>query len=159
MGTGPGARTGEGKPGTTMGTAMGSTMGRAARAAVLGLGVAALAVAALTVGGCEWFEAQPETNLPPETALVSCAPAAGVLAGGAVTLRWTGSDIDGQVEGYQWSYDQLGWADIAADSLVIEAVTVGDHTFRVRAIDNRQEADPDPAVCTFAAVIGSANGL
>jgi thiol-disulfide isomerase/thioredoxin len=110
-----------------------------------------LSILLLAVPGCDWFEAQPEENLPPQTTLISCGPAGGVLAGGDVTLRWTGTDVDGEITSYQWSYDQLDWEDTDAESTVIEDIALGNHTFEVRAVDNAQDADPDPAHCAFAA--------
>jgi thiol-disulfide isomerase/thioredoxin len=121
------------------------------RALVALVGLAGLGILLLTAIGCDWFEAQPEVDLPPETALTSCGPAGGVLAGSAATFKWTGSDIDGQVIGYQWSYDQPDWVDTDAESTVIEDIALGNHTFEVRAIDDKGEADPDPAHCAFAA--------
>jgi hypothetical protein len=74
-----------------------------------------------------------------------------VLAGGSATVAWTGSDIDGAVASYEYSYDEADWVSTPEDSLVIEGVTLGPHAFRVRAIDDDGQADPEPAECPFVA--------
>lgn len=116
----------------------------------IGMGIGGLVLALLWVAGCDWFEAQPEENRPPTTWILRCG-AGGVIAGGSVTLAWTGSDIDGIVTSYQYSYDSPDWVSTPDDSLVIESVTLGEHTFKVRAVDDKGEADPDPDECRFVA--------
>jgi hypothetical protein len=101
--------------------------------------------------GCDWFEGQPEANLPPETELLACAPADGVTEGDDVRFVWTGTDIDGHVVGYDLSYDGGQWEATSKDSAVISDVTPGSHTFEVRAVDDDGDVDPDPAVCSFTA--------
>ena len=100
--------------------------------------------------GCDWFEAQPEANLPPDTEFVRCA-AQGVVEGTDVTLVWDGSDIDGRVTGFEVSYDSGAWEPTALDSMTVSAVTLGEHVFRVRSVDNDGEVDPEPAECSFTA--------
>ena len=99
---------------------------------------------------CDWFEEQLESNLPPETSIVrGCDEGGGFVAGENLTFVWTGTDVDGTVPLFQWSLDKVGWVETTADSTVIEAISVGSHIFSVRAVDNKGEADPDPAECTF----------
>ena len=115
------------------------------------MGIGGTILVVLCVAGCDWFEAQPEENLPPETELVQCGAVGGVNSGGNVKFVWTGSDIDGSVISYQYSYDDLDWVSTPDDSTVIESVALGSHTFEVRAVDDKGEADPDPAKCAFVA--------
>lgn len=124
--------------------------GRPRAAAVVSL-LAFSALLGAVIAGCDWFEAQPDVNLPPETVILRCGPPGGVIAGGDVTLVFAGEDFDGYVAGYQYSYDKLGWMDAVAESAVITNVAAGNHTFEVRAYDNRTDVDPSPASCTFAA--------
>ncbi|MFZ1947929.1 MAG: hypothetical protein WAW06_10330 [bacterium] len=109
--------------------------------AVLAAGIAALAAA----GGCDWFEAQPEENWPPETELTAAPPEYGAIRGQDVTFAWAGSDLDGQVVSYEWAYDNLAgpeWVPTAETSVVIEDVTLGDHYFQVRGVDDRGALGP-----------------
>lgn len=103
-----------------------------------------LAVAA----GCDWFENPVESNLPPDTEILDCAPT-GARVGDDLWLDWNGHDPDGMIEGYEWSYDDGPWVRGEAGSILIEDVTLGRHVFKVRAIDEDGVADPTPAVCTF----------
>ena len=112
--------------------------------------VSALSLVILSGTTCDWFEEQPETNLPPETTLVrGCDEGGGFVAGENITFVWTGTDVDGVVAFFQWSLDKSGWVETTADSTVIEDIALGAHTFSVRAADDKGEADPDPAECTF----------
>jgi hypothetical protein len=111
----------------------------------LAAGLATGLAIVLATGGCDWFEAQPEQNLPPETALTERPPAYGLIRGQDVTFAWGGSDLDGEVAGYEWAYDNVGnpeWIATAENSVVVEDVALGDHWFQVRAVDDRGEADP-----------------
>lgn len=117
-------------------------------AAVLVVGLAMM----LVVGGCDWFEAQPEQNLPPETVLAESPPEYGVIRGQDVSFAWTGSDLDGQVAGYEWAYDNVAspeWVPTTQNSVVIADVTLGDHYFQVRAVDDKGESDPVHEPCFF----------
>jgi hypothetical protein len=115
--------------------------------------VAVLMLGLLVLAGCDWFEAQPETNLPPDTLLTECASGQAVTEGDDVTFAWTATDIDGRVTGFEVSYDGDLWEPTGLDSMTVTAVTRGEHTFRVRAVDDDGEADPDPATCDFTASI------
>lgn len=106
-------------------------------------------------GGCDWFAAPTEVNVAPSTSIVTCP--SGVTAGDDVTVEWTGSDIDGEVVEYRWSFDDTATGATGETSLLIEGVSEGAHRFEVAAVDNDGEADPTPAVCEFTA--SSAAGL
>jgi hypothetical protein len=110
-------------------------------------------VAALLVaigGGCDWFEEQPQSNLPPTTEFVDCPSGRAVNEGDDITFVWTGFDVDGTVIGYRWSYDGDPWAATADNSVTIEDVAPGEHSLRVVAVDDDHASDPDTAECTFS---------
>jgi hypothetical protein len=117
-----------------------------ARMTVMPLALAFLA-------GCDWFEAQPEANLPPETEILHCGMVEEVVAGDDVTFTWTGTDIDGRVVKFEISYDGAPWEVTSLDSVLVSDVAQGEHEFRVRAVDDDGEVDPDPAVCSFTATV------
>jgi hypothetical protein len=102
------------------------------------------------LSGCDWFEAQPEANLPPDTEIVRCV-SQGVVEGADVTFVWDGSDVDGRVTRFEVSYDGGEWETTALDSMTVAGVTLGGHIFRVRSVDNEGEVDPEPAECSFTA--------
>ena len=83
-------------------------------AGTLATTVAALAAAAL-VGGCDWFDDPVAANLPPRTALTDCPSGRDVQAGDDVTISWTGTDDDGEVVGYEWSYGSEAGADTSRE--------------------------------------------
>lgn len=100
-------------------------------------------------GGCDWFAAPMEANLTPSTSIVTCP--SDVTAGDDVTVEWTGSDIDGTVGEYRWSFDDTTSGSTEETSLLLSDVAEGDHRFEVAAVDNDGDADPTPAVCEFTA--------
>ncbi len=113
---------------------------------------AATFVALLSVagsGGCDWFNEPIEANLAPETVMETCPEH--VTAGDDVTIEWGGSDIDGTVVEYQWTYDDTISDATSQTSIVIEEVAESVHLFQVAAVDDDGEADPTPARCEFAA--------
>jgi hypothetical protein len=120
-------------------------------------GVAAFALLATLVGGCDWFDDPVEANLEPDTTMESCPSAGEVTAGQDVTLAWAGSDVDGAVVGYRWALDDTITGETESSSIVIEDVAEGSHVFQVSAVDNKGDVDPTPAVCEFTA--GTAGGL
>ncbi len=105
----------------------------------------------LLTEGCDWFEEQVAGNLPPTTELVTCPPAE-VDAGEGVLFEWTSEDVDGVVVGYEWSFDGAPWVATEEQSVVVEAVEQGEHSFVVRAVDDAGAVDPAPPGCDFAAV-------
>ena len=60
------------------------------------------------LGGCDWFAEPEETNFPPETTIIGC-PDHSLSPSDSVTIRWIGTDEDGYVSGYEWSYDGADW--------------------------------------------------
>ncbi len=97
-------------------------------------------------------------NRAPETTLTARGSP---IAGGArqVLLQWIGSDEDGSVDHYLVRLDTLDWHEVTRTesifafpgrtrrpSLVDEEET---HSFTVKAVDDRGEEDPTPAVIWF----------
>lgn len=67
-----------------------------------------------------------------------------------VRMSWFGTDLDGFVEGYEFSLDNLNWTyTTIQDSIFIFPLEAGQDTtdvdFYVRAIDNEGLTDPTPA--------------
>lgn len=100
-------------------------------------------------GGCDWFNDPLQANLAPSTTMVTCP--SDVTAGDDVAVEWNGSDIDGAVVEYHWSFDERTTGTTPETSLLLEDVTAGSHTFEVAAVDDDGDADPTPAVCEFTA--------
>jgi len=103
------------------------------------------------MAGCDWFDDPVEANLAPNTQLLECEAAQEVVEGDDVRFVWTGSDIDGDVAGWEWSYDDGEWEPTGNDTIEIAEVAKGAHTFRVRAVDDDGDVDPSPAECSFTA--------
>ncbi|MEA3408910.1 MAG: PKD domain-containing protein [Candidatus Eisenbacteria bacterium] len=117
-------------------------------------GIAIVAVIALAMaGGCDWFNDPSQINLPPETTITAC-PSSLVPPGDDVTIEWEGSDPDGQVVEYQWTFDDTLGGTTEETSMLIEAVEEGTYTFTVASVDNDGDVDASPAECTFAASLG-----
>ncbi len=93
-----------------------------------------------------------EANLAPSTEITACP--SGVTVGDDVTFEWSGTDIDGTVVEYSWSFDDTTTGSTEETSLVVYDVAEGDHRFEVAAIDNDGDADTTPAVCEFTASAG-----
>jgi hypothetical protein len=106
---------------------------------------------------CDWFEDPVESNVPPDTNLRECASGTEVSEGQDVTFEWAGSDIDGTVRAYDYSYDSSDWTRTTHDSVTVTDVALGEHSFRVRAVDDDGDFDPTPAECSFA--VGAAGRL
>jgi hypothetical protein len=120
----------------------------------LGAFAAGALVAALSYGGCDWFNSPEEANLAPDTFMEVCPSDGGdVVAGDDVTVEWGASDIDGSVVRYEWAYDDTS-GSTTGTSMVLEDVAAGDHAFEVAAVDNDGDADATPAVCEFTASEG-----
>ena len=110
-------------------------------------------VAFALAGGCDWFNDPSQINLPPETTMTAC-PSSLVPPGDDVTIEWEGSDPDGYVVEYRWTFDDtLGGTTTETDTLII-GVEEGTHTFTVASVDNDGEVDASPAECTFTASLG-----
>jgi len=117
-------------------------------------GIATVAVVALAMaGGCDWFNDPSQINLPPDTTITSC-PSPLVPPGDDVTIEWEGSDPDGQVVDYQWTFDDTLGGTTVETSMLFEEVEEGTHTFTVASVDNDGEVDASPAECAFTASLG-----
>ncbi|MCK4679694.1 hypothetical protein KAT82_01080 [bacterium] len=115
--------------------------------------VAIVALVAFAIaGGCDWFNDPSQINLPPETTITSC-PSPLVPPGDDVTIEWEGSDPDGQVVEYQWTFDDTLGGTTTETSMLIEEVEEGAHTFTVASVDNDGEVG-SPAECRFTASFG-----
>jgi hypothetical protein len=101
--------------------------------------------------GCDWFSGPVSENLAPDTTLLECASETSVTEGEDAEFRWEGEDVDGLVAGYEYSYDDGPWVSTAERAVVIEGISLGIHTFRVRSVDDGGAADPTPAFCEFSA--------
>jgi hypothetical protein len=111
----------------------------------------AMLMAAAVLAGCDWFDEPVEVNLPPETQLLGCGASQGVTEGDDVRFVWSGIDIDGYVSGFEVSFDGGPWQVTTSESLTVSDISLGDHKFEVRAVDNDGDVDPDPAECAFTA--------
>jgi len=100
-------------------------------------------------GGCDWFGDPLEANLAPTTTMVTCPGEIG--AGDDALIEWEGSDIDGAVVEYRWSYDERSTGTTTETTMTFESVTEGDHVFEVRAVDDDGDEDVSPAICEFLA--------
>ncbi len=109
-------------------------------------------VAFAMAGGCDWFNDPSQINLPPETTITAC-PSSLVPPGDDVTIAWEGSDPDGQVVEYQWTFDDTLGGTTTETSMLIEGVEEGTHTFTVASVDNDGEVG-SPAECEFTASLG-----
>lgn len=125
------------------------------RILLLGAAVVALAFSA---GGCDWFDDPVEANLPPDT-ILEIYPSAGELEpGDDAHFQWRGFDPDGDVVGYEWSFDDTLFANATtAETLLIRDVAEGEYTFAVRSVDDDGDVDPEPASASFA--VASGQGL
>jgi hypothetical protein len=86
-------------------------------------------------------------NSPPDTEITQ-APNATASARDAY-FEWTGTDIDGTVISYGYRLDQGEWVNTTSSNLTLFDLSSGNHTFQVRAIDNRGATDPTPAQANF----------
>lgn len=109
---------------------------------------------ALTMLGCA--KDDPVENLPPETSIwVSSINLSGEdRLQSQVRLFWNGNDQDGFVEYYEISLDGISWSKtFSTDSVFNFALSTGqdsvDKVFHVRAVDNENTPDPEPARLTI----------
>ncbi len=114
--------------------------------AILGLSFCAL----IFFNGCKKDDLKD--NLAPET--ITAVEAFNLTGenrlNSLVTLRWYGTDPDGYVIGYEFSFDQETWYFTEnQDSTFLFSITAGSDTldidFYIRAIDNEYKADASPA--------------
>lgn len=117
-------------------------------------------VAAALLAGCgRESPALVAQNIPPDTALELVADACDTTSL-TVHLRWSGSDVDGEVAHYWTRWDSLEWVKVAATEGVYvlsradtsgQELGAGRHTFAVKAVDDRGAEDPEPAAVSFTA--------
>lgn len=121
----------------------------------------ALVVLSLIYPACRKKSDETRVNLPPETYLEvdTIVRSGDNRLTSSVRLRWSGSDADGFVKGYQivWGSVAASDADWANARLLTNtdstflfgfpegAIDTTDIVFSVRAVDNRNQADPNPA--------------
>jgi hypothetical protein len=122
------------------------------RALVIVLAATALSVSCSDTG----LNGVRKDNLPPRTYLSveSINRPDDNRLNSQVRVRWWGDDPDGYITGYEFSLQNGAWQHTTkTDSLFILPIPVGsdraDVNFRVRAIDNADVRDPNPAVITF----------
>ena len=79
-------------------------------------------------------------NVMPTLAISS--PTSGSYTGlTSTTVVWTGSDALSGVQGYQYSLDGAAWSSLSmSTSQAFSGLIEGDHTVRIRAIDNAQNS-------------------
>ena len=106
------------------------------------------------LSSCE--DSQPAPNQPPDTRLsVDTIKLSGEnRLQSTVTLKWSGTDQDGFVKGYEYRFADRDWEFVTTtDSTFRFLVEEGDQTrdirFEVRAIDNKDARDPSPASLTI----------
>lgn len=124
----------------------------------------ALIISGLSIaltGGCAKEKELNSPNLPPET-YIAIADSVRNPTVYMLTVDWWGDDKDGEVMGfeYRWKTDpqepccpvDTSWTFTEETSVRFDLpVTEGlrSHTIYVRAIDDQNAADPDPAHATF----------
>ena len=74
-----------------------------------------------------------DLNDPPTVSIIF-GPS-GPIGDDDVTFSWSGSDSDGFITGYEVMMDGTGWST-ANTSMTFNNLSEGDHTFKVRALDN-----------------------
>ncbi len=115
--------------------------------AVTALNIVATAAAAGVVG--------QDANLPPETSLVSGCAAVNDAVSPSPTFEWTGADLDGAVEAYEYTLAGEGapetWTSVPGTqrSASFAGLPPGEYDFRVRAVDDDGAKDPSPAGHAF----------
>jgi len=93
-------------------------------------------------------------DAPPETAITSAAGRqnrsisnGGTTSSNEITFAFTGSD-NGSVAGFECSLDGAAFAP-RTSPVRYPGVGKGQHTFKVRAVDNKGYRDPTPATFTW----------
>lgn len=86
-------------------------------------------------------------NIPPETSLQQSSKH--LDTGYRVTFTWTGSDVDGRIDGFLVGWDGVQLFTNAVGATLAAPSTFGDHTFSCAAQDNEGRLDPTPSTLTF----------
>jgi len=112
----------------------------------IGLGVLLLSILQGCVKGEDRLNQPPNTRLAVDTIQLS----GNNRLNSTVTLNWFGSDADGLVTGFEFSFDQVEWAFTERrDSTFIFTLPPGTDTvdidFFIRAVDDDDARDPSPA--------------
>lgn len=111
-----------------------------------------LAVSAFVAGCKKDFDGAEKANQPPETFVVADT----IVRQGQdrftsqVQIQWWGTDADGYVTGYEYSFDEVNWFFTKRQDSVFTLTLPGssdtfDFKFSVRAIDNKSAKDETPA--------------
>lgn len=110
--------------------------------------------AALLTGGCEVGDPGSALgNRAPTTAITS-APRNGGTTNHFLSLYWSGNDSDGEIAGFRMYIDgQLVAFTTRTDSAIsFASPSTGElvsHTFKIQAVDDDGEADPNPPEVQF----------
>lgn len=113
-----------------------------------------LVSAALLLSSCEVSDpGSPIANRPPTTTITS-APQSGSTVNHYLTLRWSGNDGDGVIAGFNMYIDGALVAFTArTDSAIsFDSPSTGQlvsHTFKIQAVDDDNEADPNAPEIQF----------
>ena len=110
----------------------------------------------------------PVPNKPPETHLflvigdslgVADTTARADTSASILVLHWYGDDLDGEIIGYEWAWDDTStdtaWAytDLVTDTFFVKIREPFRYfTFYVRSVDSDSALDPTPAFMTFPIV-------
>jgi len=94
-----------------------------------------------------WFSFVVRVNSPPDTWISSGPNATSVEHD--VSFSWGGSDVDGLVVSYQYRMDGSSWRNTTETATSYRNLSSGNHTFQVRAIDDKGAVDPTPASWSF----------
>jgi hypothetical protein len=110
------------------------------------VGLTILIVTAAFYQGCDWFEDLPEPNKAPDTFFEEC-PEDSLDAGTHVILKWFGTDSDGDIDHFEYRFDQTQWVETIEDSASFGPLTSGTHIVRVRSYDDEGAVDQTPDTC------------
>ena len=106
------------------------------------------------LGGLHSLAIRGSDTIPPETTVTSSVDGNGaaVNSGGAtlsnaMTFQFGGTDIGG-VAGFQCELDGGGFTACTSPKTYL-ALAIGNHIFKVRAIDTSGNIDPTPAIFTW----------
>ncbi|MBT5133191.1 MAG: hypothetical protein HOM40_08545 [Flavobacteriales bacterium] len=104
----------------------------------------------LIAGGCKKGEPLPNQRPDTHISIQAINLTGSDRLNSLVELKWWGSDADGYVKAYEFSFDQVDWIlSENQDSTFLFSIDAGSDTididFWVRAIDDKDERDESPA--------------
>lgn len=109
----------------------------------------------LLISGCQQ-DKSPNKNQPPDSkiSLHTINREGENRLTSTVKLKWSGTDKDGFVKGYELSFDEEDWfyttkTDSTFEFRITEGTQRQDIEFHVRAVDNQGRKDPNPARLTI----------